>query len=68
MIDRLVKEENSPTLDTLDQIAKACGLETWQLLSIDFDPAPLEHTPAPKLVLSDKQRELLELIHGLLNK
>jgi hypothetical protein len=39
MVDRLVKEENSPTLDTLDGIATACGLRTWQMLLEDLDPA-----------------------------
>jgi transcriptional regulator with XRE-family HTH domain len=37
MVDRLVKEENSPTLDTLDEIAAACGLRTWQMLLEDVD-------------------------------
>lgn len=38
MIDRIVKGQHAITLDTLEEIAVACGVKSWQLLLEDFDP------------------------------
>ena len=63
MIDRLVKGKHAVTLDTLDKIADACGLQAWQLLIADLDPA---HPPdAP---ITDDERALLRRLQRLLER
>lgn len=61
MIDRLTKEQHAVTLDKLQEIADACGLQPWHLLIDDLDP---KNTPdAP---ISPEDRQLLRKIKRLL--
>ena len=61
MIDRLIKGEHAVTLDTLTEIADACGLKPWHLLIEDLDP---DHPPdAP---ISEEERQLLRRLRRLL--
>lgn len=61
MIDRMTKSANAFTIDSLDEVAKKCGLQAWQLLvedGIDMD--------AGKPPMSDDDRELLDRLKRLL--
>lgn len=51
MIDRLTKGEHAVTLDKLDEIASACGVQAWHLLIEDLDP---ERPPAANVTAEDK--------------
>lgn len=62
LIDRLTKEQHAVTLDKLDEIAAACGLQTWQLLLENFDPA----APADAPVTSE-DKALLKKLRRLLD-
>ncbi len=53
-IDRIIKEENAASIDTLDKIAEALGLMTWQLLIADLDIAN-----APQLAVSETELKLV---------
>lgn len=59
-IDRLTKKEYSTTLDTLDEIAAAIGVQPWQLLvpNMDLNNPPL-------LVMSEAERQIYERIRSL---
>ena len=61
MIDRLSKGEHAVTLDKLDEIASACGLQAWHLLIEDLDPAHLPNQPisAEDQAMLDKLKRLL---------
>lgn len=59
-IDRIVKEECSTTLDTLDEIAERLGVQAWQLLVPNMRIDEL-----PSLQLSKVERELYERIAAL---
>ena len=61
MIDRLTKGQHAVTLDNLDKIAKACGLEAWHLLIEDLDP--LSPPDAP---ISEEDRAMLRKLRRLL--
>lgn len=61
-IDRIVKEENAASIDTLDAIANALGLMPWQLLVADLDV-----TNAPKLAVSEAEIALVNRLKFLLN-
>ena len=61
LINRLCKGEHAVTLDKLDEIAQACGLQAWHLLLEDFDPKE----PAPEAPLTDAERKLLQRIRKL---
>ena len=63
MIDRLSKGENAVTLDKIDEIAKACGLQPWQLLLEDLD-----HKAPPDAPISQADRDLLGRLRNLLDK
>lgn len=61
LIDRLTKGEHAVTLDNLDKIAEACGLQPWQLLLEDLDP-----TSPPDAPISTEERALLARLRRLL--
>lgn len=63
MIDRLTKGEHAVTLDKLEEIAEACGLQTWHLLYDDLDPHSLPDEP-----ITSEERELLRKLRRLLGK
>lgn len=62
-IDRIIKQEVSATLDTLDEIAAAIGCQPWQLLvpNMRLDELPM-------LVMGQSERELYERIKKLLSE
>lgn len=66
LVDRLIKGEHSPTLDILDRVAEACGVQTWQLLSEDFAPPQPGGDAARPPELSAADRELLARLSRLL--
>lgn len=61
LISRLVKEEHAVTLDVLDKVASAVGLQAWQLLLPDLDPASPQDAP-----ISEDERKLLARLRRLL--
>lgn len=63
MIDRMTKGEHAITLDTLDQVASACGLQAWQLLVPDLDPAS-----PPEAEFTAEDRAMLAKLRALLTK
>lgn len=63
LITRLAKSQNAVTLDTLDQIAAACGLKTWQLLLEDFDPSDPADAP-----MTEEERKLLRRLRSILSE
>jgi len=63
LIDRLTKAENAVTLDKLQEIADACGLQPWQLLLEDFDPAQPADAP-----ITEQERSLLKRLKKLLGE
>jgi hypothetical protein len=61
MIYRLVKGEHAVTLDKLDEIAAACGLQAWHLLLPDLDvgePPSGPITPEDRAMLARLRRML----------
>ena len=60
-IDRLIKSENAATVDTLEEIAEAVGLQAWQLLVPDLD---LRNPPV--LSPGREERELYDRIRALM--
>lgn len=60
-IDRLTKKEYSTTLDTLDEIAQAIGVQPRQLLVPHMDANNL-----PLLVMTDAERQIYERIRNLI--
>lgn len=63
MIDRLLGGENSVTLDKIEEIAQAVGLEPWQLLLPDLDPSAPADAP-----ISEEDRAMLSKLRRLLGK
>ncbi len=63
MIDRITKKQHAITLDSLDEIAQACGLQAWQLLVPDLDPAK-----PPVAEITAEDRALLDRLKGLLSR
>jgi hypothetical protein len=63
MIDRLVKGQHAVTLDSLEKIASACGLQPWHLLVEDMDPSA---TPEPPITPED--RAMLTKLRRLLGE
>jgi transcriptional regulator with XRE-family HTH domain len=55
-IGRILRKEAGATVDSLDLIARAFGIEPWHLLVPNFDPARLPKS----LTLADREYELLE--------
>lgn len=62
MIDRLVKGQHAVTLDKLEEVAAACGLQAWHLLVPDLDP-----TSAPDAPISESDRAMLRRLRRLLD-
>lgn len=62
LIDRLIKGEHAVTLDNIDKIANACGLQAWQLLLDDMDPASPADAP-----ISESDRAMLSKLRRLLS-
>lgn len=60
-IDRIVKEENAASIDTLDEIADALGLMPWQLLIADLDLSN-----APRLAVSEAEIQLVSRLKAML--
>lgn len=50
---RILHQEQSPTVDTLEKLARAFGLHAWQLLIPHLDPKN-----PPVFVMSDTERSL----------
>ena len=61
-IDRIVKEENAASIDTLDEIADALGLMPWQLLIADLDLGN-----APRLAVSEVEIQLVSRLKAMLS-
>jgi hypothetical protein len=59
-IDRIVKEENAASLDTLDEIANSLGLMSWQLLV-----AGLDLSNPPKIAVTETELKLYERLKVL---
>lgn len=60
LIDRITKGGNA-TLETIDEIAQACGVPAWHLLLPDFEPGTKIDTP-----VTESERALLERLKRLL--
>lgn len=63
LIDRLLKGEYDPKLDTVVEVAHKLGLQPWQLLLEDFDPAHPQSMP-----MTEDERKTLENLRRLLAK
>jgi hypothetical protein len=63
LIERLTKNSHSVTLDKLEEVAAACGLQAWQMLIPGIDP---ENPPQGNITAKD--RALLARLHGLIDK
>ena len=61
LIDRIKKGGNA-TLESIDEIAKACGVPAWHLLLPDFEPGTKIETP-----VTESERQLLERLKKLLS-
>lgn len=62
LIDRITKGEHAVTLDTIESIAQACGLQPWQLLLPHLDPDEPADVP-----ITPEDREMLRKLRKLLN-
>lgn len=63
MIERLTKAQHAVTLDKLAEIAAACGLQPWQLLIDDLDPAAPPDAP-----ITPEERAILRRLRRLLDE
>ena len=63
LVERLVKGGNAVTLDKLEQVASACGLQAWHLLIPDLDP---NNPPAANI--TDEDRAMLAKLRRLLDE
>lgn len=61
LIDRLLKGQHAVTLDTLEEVAAACGLQAWHLLLEDFEPGQSLQAP-----ITDQERALLRRLRQLI--
>jgi hypothetical protein len=61
LVDRLAKGQHAITLDKLDEIAEACGLQAWHLLYEDFNPKSPVDAP-----ITEEERLLLRRLRKLL--
>lgn len=61
-VDRLTKAEHAVTLDILDEVAAACGLQAWQLLTQTAAPSG----PPDSALLTSEDRALLDRLKRLL--
>jgi transcriptional regulator with XRE-family HTH domain len=62
-IGRILRGEQSPTLDVVDKLARAFGLEAWQMLVPDLDPT----NPPITAEADERQRELWKKLKELAN-
>lgn len=60
-IDRIVKQENAVSLDTLDELANALGVMSWQLLVVGLDIS----TP-PKIAVTETEVMLYQKLSALM--
>ena len=60
-VDRLVKAQTAVSLDTLDEIAAAVGLQPWQLLvaKLDADHPPRIAVTETEVLLYERLRKLV---------
>lgn len=68
---RVLRGPNEPTLETVSKLAKACGLEPWQLLTPDLEPnnPPMLAAQSVRLqALLDNIRNTREAIDGVLER
>lgn len=63
MIDRMVNGKHAVTIDSLDKVADACGLKSWQLLLEDLDPAAPQDAP-----MTDAERAMLKRLRSILSE
>jgi len=63
LIDRIVKGQHAVTLDKIEEIAAACGLQAWHLLLPGLDPS---NPPAAKV--TDEDLSLLSRLRHLLGQ
>ena len=63
LIDRLAKGQHAVTLDKLQEIADACGLQPWHLLYDDLDP-----TAPPDAPITAEERAMLKKLRRLLSE
>lgn len=61
LIERMTKGKHSFTLDKIEEVAAACGLEAWHLLLPDLEPGQRIEPP-----LTEADRELLQRLKHLL--
>lgn len=67
-IGRALSGETAATVDTVEQIAKAYGLEAWQLLVAGMDPSNppvLQAVSAQEKALYERLRETVEGIAAM---
>jgi hypothetical protein len=62
MIDRMTKGEHAITLDTLEKVAKATGLQPWHLLLPDLAPGEV-----PDMPITEEERKMLGRLRKLLD-
>lgn len=62
MIDRMTKGEHAITLDTLEKVAKATGLQPWHLLLPDLAPGEV-----PDMPITEEERKMLMRLRKLLD-
>ena len=63
LIERLMKNSHSVSLDKLEEVAKACGLEAWHLLIPGVEPGDPPDAP-----ITTEDRALLGRLRKLLNE
>lgn len=61
MIDRMTKAATSVTLDKIEEVAAACGLEPWELLLPGLQPGQRMDAP-----ITEADRQLLSRLKHLL--
>lgn len=62
LIERMAKGLHSVTIDKIDEVAQACGLQAWQLLLEDLDPSSPPDAP-----ISEEERAMLRKLRRLLD-
>ena len=60
-IDRIVKKENAVSLDTLDELADAIGVMSWQLLVVG-----LNTSEPPKIAVTETELMLYQKLSNLM--
>ena len=62
LIERITEGDHNTTLEKIDEIANACGVQAWQLLLPGFEPGEVVDAP-----LSKADRELLTRLKRLID-